>query len=107
MYFCGIKFKQLKLIIMESITIDNLKSLEKLQYADAYVKVNSYSEGRDAACDYFKSMYNGENWDDNLVHIRGGKSFDDEERGVRTVVYESFLDSGSVDYFFFSFESAL
>jgi len=90
---------------MDSITIDNLKSLDRLQYADAYVKVNSFSEGREAALDYFKSMFDDEEeWDDDMVHIRGGKVFEDQEKGVQTVVYESFLDSGSVDYFFFSFE---
>jgi hypothetical protein len=89
---------------MNTISIDNLKSLENLQYVDAYVRVNSYSEGREAAYNYFKEMYRYENWDDDMVNISGGKVFDDEEKGIRTVVYEAYVDSGSVDYFFFSFE---
>jgi hypothetical protein len=90
---------------MDSISLETLKSLDKLQYADAYVKVNSYSEGRNAACEYFKTMFdNDEDWDDDMVHIRGPKTFNNLETGIATVVYEAFLDSGSVDYFFFSFE---
>jgi hypothetical protein len=49
-------------------------------------------------------MFAGEDWNDDNVHIRGGKVFDDEEKGIQTVVYEAFVDSGSFDYFFFSFE---
>jgi hypothetical protein len=89
---------------MDSITLENLKNLDKLQSADAHVKVNSYREGCDAACEYFKAMFAGEDWNDDKVHIRGGKVFDDERKGIQTVVYEAFVDSGSVDYFFFSFE---
>jgi len=90
---------------MDSISLETLKSLDKLQYADAYVKVNSFGEGRDAACEHFKSMFDDEEeWDDDMVHIRGPKTFNNLETGIVTVVYEAFLDSGSVDYFFFSFE---
>jgi hypothetical protein len=92
---------------MDSITLENLKNLDRLKSADAYEKVNSYREGCDAACEYFKTMFTGEDWNDDLVQIRGGKVFNNEVKGVQTVVFEAFLDSGSVDYFFFSFEREL
>jgi hypothetical protein len=87
-------------------SIDNLKNLHKPQYSVAYVEVNSFIEGRDAAIKYFKSIFEGEDWDDNRVHIKegGSKLFKTKKKGVQTIVYEAFFDSGGVNFFFFGFE---
>lgn len=97
------------------ITVDNLKNLEELQYAEAYEQVENYSEGEKAAIAYFKEIHeenehDGE-WSDDMVDFYGPKkfrSFDEENNiEIETTVYESYVDSGSVDYFFFSYETEL
>jgi len=95
------------------ITIDRLKSLEDLKYAEAYETVENYSEGEKAAIAYFKEIHieNGHDgqWKDDMVEFYGPKKFKrfDEENNItiETTVYESYVDSGSVDYFFFSYET--
>ena len=97
------------------ITLDNLKNLEDLQYAEAYEQVENYQDGEKAAIAYFKEIYveNGHDgeWSDDMVDFHGPKKFRtfDEENNIEieTTIYESYIDSGSVDYFFFSYETQL
>ena len=96
------------------VTIDRMKSIEDLKY-DAYIEVSNYREGVEAAISYFKEIHenNGHDgvWDDEMVSFYGPKKFrnHNEETGMidETTVYESYIDSGSVDYFFFSFKNEL
>lgn len=97
------------------ITVDRMKSLEDLKYAEAYTSVENYSAGREAAINYFKEIHenngiDGE-WSDDMVSFYGPKKFrtHDEKTGItiETTVYESYTDSGSVDYFFFSYETEI
>lgn len=95
------------------ITIDRMKSLEDLKYAEAYTQVENYSEGEKAAIAYFKEIHenngNETEWNDNMVSFYGPKKFrnynEETNMTIETTVYESYTDSGSVDYFFFSFET--
>lgn len=97
------------------ISIDNLKSLDELQYTEVYEQVRNYEEGEKASIAYFKGMhledeYNGQ-WSDDMVKFYGPKKFRgfDKENNIEieTIVYESYIDSGSVDYFFFSYVTKL
>ena len=96
-------------------TLDNLKNLEDLQYAEAYYQVENYQDGEKAAIAYFKEIYvengyDGE-WSDDMVDFYGPKKFRtfDEENNIEieTTIYGSYINSGSVDYFFFSYETQL
>ena len=97
------------------ITVDNLKNLEDLKYAEAYEQVENYQDGEKAAIAYFKEIHveNGHDgeWSDDMVDFHGPKKFRtfDEENNIEieTTIYESYIDSGSVDYFFFSYETQL
>ncbi|MDK7374514.1 hypothetical protein QP519_03050 [Weeksella virosa] len=97
------------------ITLDRMNSLEDLKYAKAYEQVENYREGEKAAIAYFKNIYeendHDEEWSDDMVDFYGPKKFrtHDYETNVttETTVYESYVDSGSVDYFFFSYETEL
>ena len=97
------------------ITVDNLKNLEDLKYAEAYEQVENHQDGEKAAIAYFKEIHveNGHDgeWSDDMVHFYGPKKFRtfDEENNIEieTTIYESYIDSGSVDYFFFSYETQL
>lgn len=90
------------------ITIDRMKSLEDLKYVEVHVQVENYREGENVAIDYFKNNHEGE-WSDDMVSFYGPKKFrtEDEENNttIETTVYESYIDSGSEDYFFFSYET--
>ena len=86
------------------ITLDKLKSLEDLKYAEAYDRVDSLAAGEQAAIDYFKEIHDGE-WSDDMVSFYGPKKF--RSFDIETTVYEAYVDSGSVDYFFFSYETKL
>jgi hypothetical protein len=97
------------------ITIDRVNSLEDLTYAEAYEQVENYSEGEKAAIAYFKVIHQENNhdgeWSDDMVDFYGPKKFrtHDEVNNIvtETTVYESYVDSGSLDYFFFSYETEL
>ena len=97
------------------ITVDRMNSREDLKYAEAYEQVENYSEGEKSAIAYFKEIHEENNhdgeWSDDMVSFYGPKKFrtHDDEANVttETTVYESYVDSGSVDYFFFSYETKL
>ncbi len=91
-----------------------MKSIEDLKYAEAYEQVENYSEGKRAAIAHFKNIHennHGGEWSDGMVSFYGPKRFrtHDNENNVtmETEVYEAYVDSGSVDYFFFSYEKEL
>lgn len=95
------------------VTIDRMKSLEDLKYVQVYEQFENYREGEEAAIAYFKEIHLENNhdgeWSDDMVSFYGPKKFRtyDEENNVtvETTVYESYVDSGSEDYFFFSYET--
>ena len=97
------------------VTLDNLKKLDDLQYAEAYEHVENYREGEKSAIDYFKKIHienedDGE-WSDDMVYFYGPKKFiifDEKTNSkIETTVYESYIDPGSVDYFYFSYATEL
>lgn len=92
------------------INLDNLKNIEDLQYAESYEQVENYQEGEKAAIAYFKEIHECELSDD-MVGFYGPKKFitynEDRNIEIKTTVYESYVDSGSEDYFFFSYETEL
>jgi len=97
------------------VTLEKLKKLEDLQYAEAYEQVESYREGEKSAIDYFKKFHienedDGE-WTDDMVYFYGPKKFiifDEKTNSkIETTVYESYTDPGSVDYFYFSYATEL
>jgi len=97
------------------ITLDKLKNLGDLQYAEAYEQVENYQDGEKSAIDYFKKIHienedDGE-WSDDMVYFYGPKKFRifDEKTNskIEITVYECYTDPGSVDYFYFSYATQL
>lgn len=88
------------------MTVDRMKKLDDLRFVENYLHVESYQQGIDEAEAFFKNLGTSQQ-----VRLYGGKYFQlyDEERNVsvKRYVYECYIDAGSVDYFFFTYDVEL
>ena len=89
-------------------SLDNM-TRKKLELVESY---ENYQDGEDAAIRFFREN-NPDNaeWDDDMVSFYGPRKFRtyDEKNNIttETSVYECYMDSGSEDYFMFSYEIEL